>query len=113
MKTPQPGSFIPLGLFPHGDLGPFTVYTSNRRKVVFFTRSPPTTPPSWLQRRQRSSWMAAAAEWATMSDAQRTWWQQVAYLNHLKISAYNLFIHSRTSNDPTCLSALKIPGAYP
>jgi hypothetical protein len=57
--------------------------------------------------------MAAADEWATMSGPQRTWWQQVAYLNHLKISAYNLFIHQRTGNDPTGLSALKIPGPYP
>ena len=113
MQTPRPGTFIPLGFYPHGDLGNFTVYTTKRRKVVRFLRAPPTTPPSWLQRRVRNAWIAAAAEWSTMSGPQYTWWQQVAALNHLRITAYNLFIHCRTANDPTCLSALKIPGDYP
>lgn len=113
MLTPKPGTFIPLGFYPHGDIENFTIYTTSRRKVVWFTRAPPTSPASWLQRRMRNAWTAAAAEWATMSPAQQTWWRDVAALNWLKITAYNLFIHNRTGNDPTGLVALKTPGPYP
>jgi len=109
MLQPAPGSFLPMGFFPYGDFGPWTIYTSKRRKVIHFLRAPPTSPPSWLQQRQRAAWTAAAAVWSTMGESEREWWRSVARINHLKITAYNLFIIFESGKDPTCLNNLKLP----
>jgi len=106
---PAAGTFFPLGLYPHGDFGPWTIYVTKTRKLVHFLRAPPTSPPSWLQQRQRHLWSAAAAVWATMGEPAREWWHRVAAINHLKLSGYNLFIVYETGKDPSCLDALAMP----
>lgn len=113
MKTQEPGSFVPLGFYPHGDFGPYTIYTNKHRKVVRFLRAPPTTPPTWLQRRQRNAWAAVATSWSTMGKPGRDWWNAVAALNHLTISGYNLYVHFWTGRGATTLVALTTPGPMP
>jgi hypothetical protein len=39
----------------------------------------------------------------------RAWWAEVARLNHLKISGYNLYVVFSTGKDPSCLDALHLP----
>jgi hypothetical protein len=96
-------------MFPYGDLGPFTYYTSKKRKVIRFLRSPPTSPPSAMQIRQRQKWTAAAATWTTQRESDRDWWRQLARINHLKITAYNAFIIYHTIEDRTWFATLKKP----
>jgi len=44
-----------------------------------------------------------------MGEPAREWWRAITRLNHLKITAYNLFIVYTTGKDTSCLDALKAP----
>ena len=109
MKTPAAGEFFPLGLFPAGDFGPFTLYTSKKHRVVRFARAPPKEPASYLQRRQRSAWTAAAAVWTCLPPLDKQYWSELARQNHLKISGHMLFMMVTTRNNREALQCLKPP----
>jgi hypothetical protein len=102
----KPNSFIPMGLYPSGDFGPWTIYTSHRRKVVSFLRSPPKTPANYPQRRQRHLWIEASRLWSASSPTAKANWRLLASRCHLKISAYNLFIFCRSTPDRGHLETL-------
>jgi hypothetical protein len=109
MQNPSKGQFIPLGLYPHGDFGPWTFYTSRRRKVIRFPRAPPTKPPTYLQRRQRRTFTAIATCWMAATEPQRQWWRDLAQLNRVAITPYNLFVAYWSKPDKRWLATLRQP----
>lgn len=106
MKSRHPYGLNVLGFYPYGDLGPLTIYTNRKRRVVAFDRAPPLSPPSWLQKRQRYALTAAAKSWSSLNATDRLWWEDRARLNHLKITAFNLYMHVQLTHDTACLGAL-------
>lgn len=82
-----------LGLYPSGDLGDFTVYTSKRHALVYFQKTSPKNPPTVLQRRVRARLVLAAWLWQNLPPTKREDWLTAARLAGLRISGYNLFVH--------------------
>ncbi len=86
-----------MGFSPTGDLGPYTMYTSQRNRPVWFPRSPPLTPPSRRQTEQRNRWKAAARFWQTVPAAEKKNWERAAQRVNLRITFHNLFIFWATT----------------
>lgn len=74
-----------------GDVGPFTCYTSTRKKIVYFLRAPPLTPASPAQRVLRDRFVEAANAWQLLSNEQREQWQTTCDRASLVCTGYNLF----------------------
>ncbi len=81
-----------LGFNSQGDLGPWTLYTDQRKGLVFFIKAPPLEPPSQLQTSIRNSIRLAAYTWRSLTNAQRANWELATKRAHLKIHGYNLFV---------------------
>lgn len=102
-------TFSPLGLFPSGDFGPWTIYTNKNHRIVQYLRAPPTSPPTAAQQRQRNAWSAVAELWSTLLPSERLWWQNIASRGRLRITAFNLFMHYHLTEDKECLLTLTNP----
>lgn len=88
-----------FGFFATGDLGPLTIYTSQRNRVVLFPKSPPLNPPSPLQRSLRNQMRLSAMAWRGLTPAQRSAWSRAAPAAGLRISGYNLWVHYQRYKD--------------
>jgi hypothetical protein len=93
----------PLGLYPSGDLGLFTYYTTQKRRVVRFLTTKPLKPASSAQTRQRNLWGAIALQWSSLPQTTRDAWSRVAEGARLKVTAFNLYIHVYSRRDFECL----------
>lgn len=107
MKTSVHMLFRCWGWNTQGDFGPFTFYTSKRFALVFFLRSPPTSPPSGLQRAQRKRFGQAAREWSLLSGSARAAWEEATKRTHLAISAINLWMYWKLSNDRAAIATIE------
>ena len=88
------------GLWPTGDFGPYTLYTSHKRKtVVAFVKAPPLEPPSWKQRLQTTRFQNAHTLWRALTQPARDAWTLACKRARLTISGYNFFIHVHTTQD--------------
>lgn len=85
-----------LGFSITGDLGPYTTYTSRRRRIVFYPRVPALNPPSIRQLMQRGKWTTAAKEWREKSESDKQEWLRAAKRTGLMISGYGLWIFWKT-----------------
>jgi len=97
-----------LGFRQTGDLGPFTIYTSRRRKPVWFLKSPPMKPPSPMQRHQRSRFTMAARAWQQLSPGIRKRWSLAAARARLYLSGYNLWLHYQLAPDRRALRTIEL-----
>jgi len=102
----RPRSFVPLGLYPSGDLGPWTIYTSHQRRVVSFLRAPPKVPPNYAQLRQRQLFGNAGRTWSALPEPTKAAWRQLAQRCHLKVTAYNAWITFTIKPDAAGLATL-------
>ena len=107
MKIQKPSLLTLLGFVQHGDLGPWTFYTSKRRGKVFYLKAPPTKPPTREQRHQRLKLAAAAAAWQLLAPAGRALWNQAAQRAHLKMGGYALWIAMKLSTDLNWLRTIE------
>jgi len=96
-----------LGLSQTGDLGPFTIYTSKRRKPVWFTKSPPTKPPSRLQSHQRNLFRMAAKAWQQQSPSTRAKWMLAARRAKLYVNGYTLFVYYQLKRDRPAIATIE------
>lgn len=87
-----------LGLSPTGDIGPFTMYTSQRGRPVWFPKSPPLSPPSARQIEQRNKWRNAALFWQGVPLQEKQNWKRAASRVHLRITHLNLFMYWATTD---------------
>jgi len=88
------------GWWPTGDWGPFTFYTSHKRKLtVAYLRAPPKEPPSWKQRIEQQRFKNAANLWTLLPDATKRAWTAAAKAAHLTISGFNFWMHCQLRSD--------------
>jgi alpha-ketoglutarate-dependent taurine dioxygenase len=97
---------VPLGLYPSGDLGLFTYYTTRKRHVVRFLRTKPRKPQSPAQRRQRNLWRAIARQWSDLPTQTREAWRRLAAAAHLSVTAFNLYIAYYSTENATWLRTI-------
>lgn len=67
-----------LGFVVTGDAGPYTFYTSKRRKIVGFPRMPALNPPSDLQTYFRGRIQQAARMWNAKTKDEKDRWKALA-----------------------------------
>ena len=82
-----------LGSWVGGDLGPFTLYTTRRRKLVWYPRSPPTTGPSPAQARQRDRFRLAIRRWNQLDQPTKNAWNELTLTLHLCAHGLDFWIH--------------------
>lgn len=88
------------GWWPTGDWGPFTFYTSHRRKLtVAYPRSPPKEPPSWKQQIEQTRFADAGHLWSALPITRRDAWRNAAKRCHLSISGFNFFMYVQLKQD--------------
>ncbi len=95
-----------LGLSPTGDIGPFTMYTSQRGRPVWFPKSPPLSPPSQRQTHQRNRFITANLQWQSLPPAEKLNWKRAAQRVHLKITHHNLFIYWSLTKDDAVIATI-------
>jgi len=83
-----------LGWRPTGDVGPFTLYTSSRKRIVIYPRSPALNPATPAQERMRQVFVAGAACWKSLTIAQRAEWELATKKLRMSINGYNFFMHT-------------------
>ncbi len=88
-----------LGHVIHGDLGPYTFYTTHRRDLVVYLAAPPKTPPSPDQQRIRNRYRCIAAAWRALSADRKTEWAETAARARLRVHGYALFTYYAMSGD--------------
>jgi len=88
------------GWNPTGDFGPYTFYTSHKRKlVVAFLKAPPDKPPSWKQKLCRTRFKNLGIVWKELGADRREAWNRAAARAHLRISGFNLFTYAQITGD--------------
>jgi len=93
MKTIPPSIFQFLGTNTNGDLGPYTFYTSHRKRLVVFLKTWPKDPATYHQTLYRNRWKHAATRWQSLSPETRALWKNLALRANLTITGYNLYLH--------------------
>lgn len=83
-----------LGFRITGDVGPFTCYTSQRNRPVVYPRAPALNPATRYQARVRQLFHTAAAEWRTLTPAQKAEWEKATKLLRMKITGWNFWLHT-------------------
>jgi len=102
----SPQQYNLLGFNLTGDLGPYTCYTSKRRKLVVFTKAPPKTPTTHRQQFQRQSWIIFARDWKLLPQTARDLWELATKRGSLFLTGYNLYIWYRTTMDTNSLRTI-------
>lgn len=95
-----------LGWNTQGDLGPYTFYTSRRKKLVFYLKAPPQEAPSYLRLLNQQRWSLIAASWRTLTPAQQAAWATAARKARLKITARNLYYYYHTTRDAPAVATV-------
>lgn len=93
MKQLPPSMWQFLGSNTNGDCGPYTFYTSRRKKLVIFLKTWPKDPATYHQKLNRDRWRHAAVRWRALTPQTQTAWKTLGLRANLTISGYNLFIH--------------------
>jgi hypothetical protein len=92
MKTIPPSLFQYLGTNTNGDLGPYTFYTSHRKRLVVFPKTWPKDPATYHQTLYRNRWRHAAIRWHSLTPQTRADWRRLGKKANLTISGYNLYL---------------------
>ena len=96
------------GWNPTGDFGPFTFYTSHKRKaVVAFLKAPPDKPPSWKQQLCRTAFQNLGSLWKALGADRREAWSLAADRANLRISGFNLWTYSQITGDWTAAQTVQ------
>lgn len=96
-----------MGWRVQGDIGPWTCYTSKRRKFVFFLKAPPDKPPSEWQRSRRHLFKMAASGWRGLSDETKATWELATKRLSLRLTGYNLWIWWYWKQDRAAIATIE------
>lgn len=92
VKTIPPSIFQFLGVNTTGDVGPFTMYTSHRKRLVVFLKTWPKDPATYHQGLNRDRWRQAAFRWSTLSTSTKDDWAKLSRRANCTVTGYNLFM---------------------
>ena len=81
-----------------GDVGDFTVWTTQRGKQVWIKRAPPDKPPSNKQFKQRARFRKAMENWRLVSPEDRALWNEIGF--RLGICASGMNLHMSLGLNP-------------
>lgn len=81
-----------LGWRTTGDVGPFTMYTSQRNLPVMYPRAPALNPPTPQQLYIRQRFKDAATGWKALTAAQRQEWEKATKLLRMGITGWNFWV---------------------
>ncbi len=106
-----------IGLNAQGDLGPVTMYKSQRGTRIWYAKAPPEVPWSIGQLRQRTLFTMAAIAWQNLTDDQKAAYELAAQKAHLRVTGYNVWVNACLRQDTSYLEtivqqtgvALKLP----
>lgn len=107
MKNLKPSIFQFLGVLTNGDAGPYTFYTSRRKRLVIFLKTWPKDPATFHQKLNRDKWRNAAVRWRGLDQSTRDDWETAAKRAHLTISGFNLYIHYMTKRGTATVQAVQ------
>lgn len=107
MKNLKPSIFQFLGVITNGDAGPYTFYTSHRKRLVIFLKTWPHDPATYHQKLNRDKWRHAAVRWRSLDQSTRDNWDKISKRAHLTITGFNLFMHYMTKNGTTTVEAVE------
>jgi hypothetical protein len=99
--------FSLFGLVIWGDFADLTMYRSKRGTLVIFKKTWPDEPPSIRQLYDQAKFKAAAADWQTLTTAQRTQWHLASRRASLCMHGYNLYVHWHTTRDDSAIQTLQ------
>ncbi len=105
VRTIPPSIFQFLGYLTNGDLGPYTFYTSHRKRLVVFLKTWPKDPASYNQKLNRDKWRHAALRWQSLPQSVKDDWKQLGRKANLTITGYNLYIHYITGSGTSTVEA--------
>lgn len=87
-----------------GDVGAFTVWTTQRGKLVIIKRAPPDKPPSVKQFKQRARFRLTVQQWRGLPENTRKTWNELADRLGICASGMNLYMSLCFNPDPETLS---------
>jgi hypothetical protein len=90
-----------------GDLGPWSFYTSRRRKIVFYPRSPALSPASPIQTVIRDRWRMATQAWKAMDRTLQSNWETATRALSLGLNGYALHVYWYTTGDTRSLQSIQ------
>ncbi len=82
-----------LGLNAQGDVGPITIYQSQRGARVWFPKQMKGKPPSPARTVQRNRFRLAAYLWRALTPEKRATWLLAATRARLRVTGYNLWTY--------------------
>lgn len=92
MRAIPPTLFQYLGFLTNGDLGPYTFFTSHRKRLVVFPKTWPKDPPTYHQTLYRQRWRHAALRWQRLPQSTRDLWRTMSLRANLNVTHYNVFL---------------------
>lgn len=107
VKTIPPSIFQFLGINTNGDVGPYTMYTSHRKRLVVFLKTWPKQPATYAQTLYRNRWRHAAFRWNSLSTSTQDDWNKLSYLGHCTVTGYNLFMFYILGNGDDVIKTLQ------
>lgn len=87
-----------------GDVGAFTVWTTQRGKMVIIKRAPPDKPPSVKQFKQRARFRLTMQRWKALNPETKETWNILANRLGICASGMNLFMSLCFSPDHQTLA---------
>lgn len=93
MRTIPPAIWQYLGVLTNGDLGPYTFYTSHRKRLVVFPKTWPKDPATIHQTLLRNRWRHIAAHWRFLPEETRQLWEDLSKRANATVTGYNLYMY--------------------
>ena len=107
MKTMNQTLLRYLGIVTNGDLGPYTLYTNQRKRFVIFLKTWPKDPATYNQLLNRNRWRHAAIRWRSLDDPTRELWEQLSKKGICTVTGYNLFMYYILGHDIKVIQTLQ------
>lgn len=95
-----------IGLNAQGDLGPVTIYKSQRGSRIWFAQAPPEIPWTIGQLRQRTLFKMAGIAWQNLTAEEKQTYELAAQKAHLRITGYNLWVHACLHQDVSFIETI-------
>lgn len=99
--------FAYVGIVAWGDIGPITMYRSQRGKIIWFSKTWPDKPASLLQQAQRDRMAIAADLWQLLTQERKAQWELATKRASLCMNGYQLWQHWRLTQDESAIRTLE------
>ena len=107
VKTLPPHIFQYLGVLTNGDVEPYTIYTSQRKRLVVFLKTWPKDPATYNQTLHRNRWRHAALRWKSLPPDLRAQWLALSKKANCTVTGYNLFIYYMLNKNTRTIETLE------